>query len=339
MESHEIVFINKYVKKLFGDINGKKCYSALQGKAAPCDFCTNHLLIDVNGKANRPYIWEFQNLITKRWYQCHDQAIPWTNGKLVRFEIATDFTLNKENEITLKENQIKLQELNLTKDKLFSIIGHDLKNPFAVLLSASNLLMTYLEKNDLPKVESKANMIHNASKQGYSLLENLLEWARSQTGIIQCMPAVMNLKNSVSESMKLVEGQAKNKNITLTNEVPDDFYLVADEDLLSVVFRNLLSNAIKFTHAEGSVTVKVRTDGDRYEISVVDTGIGIPKEHQNKLFRIDTNYQRKGTEEEDSTSLGLILCKEFIEKHGGKIWVESEENKGSEFKFIIPVSK
>jgi len=338
MENHEILFINKYVKNLFGDITGKKCYSALQGKTAPCDFCTNHLLLDVNGKANRPYIWEFQNLITKSWYQCHDQAIRWTNGKLVRFEMATDITLNKETENTLLENQIKLEELILTKDKLFSIIGHDLKNPFAVLLGASKLLLTYVEKNDLAKVESKAKMIHNASKQGHSLLENLLEWGRAQTGIIKCTPAYMNLKDKVSRSVRDVEGQAKNKNIIVSNEVPHDFYIVADENLLNVVFRNLLSNAIKFTHINGSVTIKAQMNGEMAEVSVIDTGIGIPKEHQDKLFRIDTNYQRKGTAEEESTSLGLILCKEFIEKHGGKIWVESEENMGSEFKFIIPVT-
>jgi len=182
MESHEILFVNKYITDLFGDIKGKKCYSALQGKTAPCEFCTNHLLIDANGNARDPHIWDFQNSVTKGWYQCHDQAIRWTNGDLVRFEIATDITKNIENEQALKESAKKLSELNLTKDKFFSIIAHDLKNPFAVLMSSSELLSRYLEKNDFPKSKAKAAMISKASSNGYALLENLLVWAKSQTG-------------------------------------------------------------------------------------------------------------------------------------------------------------
>ena len=340
-ENHEILFVNKYAKKLFGDIVGKKCFSVLQGKTMPCDFCTNHLLLDINGKANQPYIWEFHNLITKRWYQCHDQAIQWTNGNMVRFEIATDITENKENIETLKENEIKLQELNSTKDKFFSIIAHDLKNPFGVLLFASELLLTQLSAKDSgnqaeTEVESLAKMVHNSSKKGFELLENLLEWARSQTGKIQFIPEPVSLKGIVSKSIKTVESQAINKGITIINDVPDDLKIQGDKNLLSVVLRNLITNAIKFTHNNGSIAIMANANGKVVEVSVIDTGIGIPKEHQHKLFRIDTNYSRVGTANEASTSLGLILCKEFIEKHNGKIWVESEENKGSAFRFTLP---
>lgn len=336
MENHQILFANKYVKDLFGDIVGKKCYSALQGKTTPCDFCTNHLLIDAMGNANPPYVWEFQNLITRKWYQCHDQAIQWTNGKLVRFEMATDITVNKENEKMLKENEIKLQELNSTKDKFFSIIGHDLKNPFTVLKSSSELLSVYLEKNDLAKSKAKAAMISNASNHGYALLENLLVWAKSQTGGLRFEPQKLNFKNSVSETIKEIEDHALEKNIAIINEIPEDLILLADENLLSVVFRNLITNAIKFTHSGGSITITAISDKDNVEVAVIDTGIGIPKEHQYKLFRLDVNFSRVGTANEASTSLGLILCKEFIEKHKGKIWVESDTNKGSEFRFTIP---
>ena len=336
LENHEILFVNKYVRELFGDIVGKKCYSAIQGKTMPCDFCTNHLLLDVNGNANQPYIWEFQNLITKRWYQCHDQAIHWTNGSLVRFEIATDITEKKENEQTLKKNEIKLRELNSTKDKLFSIIAHDLKNPFGVLLLASELLLKHLDKKDLTKVKSDVNIIYNASKRGYALLGNLLEWARSQTGNINFSPLYLHLKSTVSEFIEIVEYQAKNKNITITNNVPDDFHILADKNLLSIVFSNLLTNAIKFTYNNGSITIKAHTKGNMAEVSVIDTGIGIPKEDQDKLFRLDASFSRAGTSNEASTGLGLILCKEFIEKHNGKIWVESEVDKGSSFRFTLP---
>jgi len=337
LDNYNILFINEYVKDLFGDIIGKKCYSALQGKTSPCDFCTNHLLLDVDGNANQPHIWEFQNLITNRWYQCHDQAIHWTNGNLVRFEIATDITEEKENEQTLKNNEIKLCELNSTKDKLFSIIAHDLRNPFSTILLASELLLRHLSKKDFAKVESDVNLIYNASKRGYALLGNLLEWARSQTGNINFSPLDLHLESMVSESIEIVEYQAKNKNIIITNDVPDDFYIIADKNLLNIVFSNLLTNAIKFTKNDGAITITAHTKGNMVEVSVVDTGIGIPKEDQDKLFRLDTNFSREGTANEVSTGLGLILCKEFIEKHNGKIWVESESEKGSSFRFTLPV--
>lgn len=339
LETHKILFVNKYVSNLFGDIVGKKCYSALQGKTEPCDFCTNHLLIDAKGKANMPYIWEFKNLITGRWYQCHDQAIQWTDGKLVRFEMASDITVNKENEQTLKKNEIMLKELNATKDKFFSIIAHDLKNPFTVLKTGSELLSMYLEKNDLEKSKAKAVMLSNASRHGYALLENLLAWAKSQTGGIKFEPRKINFKHSVANNIREVEDHAIEKNISIKNEIPDDLVIYADGNLLSVVFRNLITNAIKFTHNAGTIIITAKVENGLVEVAVIDTGIGIPKEHQYKLFRIDANFSRVGTANEASTSLGLILCKEFIEKHKGRIWVESEANKGSEFRFTLPYNQ
>ena len=339
METHEILFVNKYVETVFGNIVGKKCFEALQGKKTPCDFCTNHLLVDKNGKANGTYVWEFQNLITKRWYQCHDQAIQWIDGKLVRFETATDITQNKENEEKLKEHEIKLQELNATKDKFFSIIAHDLKNPFTVLKNGSYLLNKHLENNDLIKSKEKAMMISNATKNTYELLDNLLLWAKSQTGRTALDLKNINLTNSLSKNIKELENQANQKNISIINEVTDELILEADENLLSAVFRNLITNAIKFTHSGGKVTIQTKLTDNHIEIAVIDTGIGIPKEHHDKLFRLDVNYSRVGTANEASTSLGLILCKEFVEKHNGKIWFKSEIEKGSTFKVKLPVKQ
>jgi len=255
-----------------------------------------------------------------------------------QFQIADvqDITGHKKVEQTLKENESQLKELNSTKDKFFSIIAHDLKNPFTVLKSSSELLCRYLEKNDLAKSKAKANMISNASNRGYALLEDLLVWAKSQTGSIKFNPQTLNFKNKVADNIAEVEDHASGKNITIINEIPVDLILEADEHLLSVVFRNLISNAIKFTHSGGTITITAKTGHNIVEVAVIDTGIGIPKEHQYKLFRLDANFSREGTANETSTSLGLILCKEFIEKHKGKIWVESEENKGSEFRFTLP---
>lgn len=243
--------------------------------------------------------------------------------------IVQDITENKENEI-------KLRELNATKDKFFSIISHDLKNPFTILKTSSSLLSRHLENNDIPKSKAKAKMILNATKNGYDLLENLLTWANSQTIGIRFEPQPLNFKDIFNTCAKEVEVLAREKNITITSTIPDDFIFEADEHLLSVVIRNLLTNAIKFTHRDGSITVSTKTEDNNIEVAIIDTGIGIPKEHQDKLFRLDVNFSRPGTESESSTSLGLILCKEFIERHKGKIWVESDENMGSEFKFTIP---
>ena len=339
MENHEILFVNKHVENVFGDIVGKKCFEALQGKKEPCDFCTNHLLVDKNGKANHTYVWEFQNLITKRWYQCRDQAIQWTDGKLVRFETATDITQNKENEEKLKEHEVKLQELNATKDKFFSIIAHDLKNPFTVLKNGSYLLAKHLENNDLIKSKEKAMMISNATKNTYELLDNLLLWAKSQTASMELDIKNLNLNSRLIKNIKEVENLASQKNISIINQVNEDFILEADENLLSAVFRNLITNAIKFTNSGGTVTIKAELSDNHIEIAVIDTGIGIPLEHQYKLFRLDVNYSRVGTEKEVSTGLGLILCKEFVEKHNGKIWFESEVEKGSIFKVKLPVKQ
>ncbi|HEY4799080.1 MAG TPA: HAMP domain-containing sensor histidine kinase, partial [Bacteroidia bacterium] len=168
--------------------------------------------------------------------------------------------------------------------------------------------------------------------------ENLLQWARSQTGTINFTPSDLNLKNVASECIEEVIELAEHKNILLINTVSDAYMVQADEHMLKLVFRNLLTNAIKYTNSEGSVTIAALQTEGFTEISVIDTGTGIAKEHLDKLFRIDTNYTTLGTANEKGSSLGLILCKEFIDKHNGKIWVESDINKGSTFKFTIPLA-
>lgn len=335
-ENHELLFVNKYVENIFGDIRGKKCYTALQGKTTPCDFCTNHLLLDVNGKINVPHIWEFQNEITKRWYQCHDHAIKWTNGKIVRFESATDITTNKEIEQKLKEQELLLKELNATKDKFFSIIAHDLKNPFTVLKNSTYLLSKHLENGDISKSIEKAKMITNSVKNGYSLLENLLLWSKSQTGVLKIVIEDVNLKNRVEAIFNELENHANLKDISIKNEISHDLLVKADVNLISVVLRNLITNAIKFTNNGGKITIIAKANIDNIEIAVIDTGIGIPKKNHHRLFKLDDNFSRIGTAKETSSGLGLILCKEFVEKHNGKIWFESKENKGSIFRFTLP---
>ncbi len=245
--------------------------------------------------------------------------------------------LNASLEEKVKLRTKELQDLNNTKDKFFSIIAHDLKNPFNTLLGFSDLLKNNYDAFNDEKRKEFVDIIHITSRSGYSLLENLLEWSRSQTGRISFSPDDINFSIIVEEIVSMSNSSALKKKITISNNLdPDLSNLFADENMLRTIMRNLLSNAIKFTPANGVVEINSKKDNGVTEISVKDSGIGMSDEDKEKLFRIDVYHTKKGTEDESGTGLGLILCKEFIEKHKGKIWVESEEGKGATFCFTIP---
>jgi signal transduction histidine kinase len=171
------------------------------------------------------------------------------------------------------------------------------------------------------------------------LLENLLEWANSQRGKISFNPIPLNLNEIFKEEFKMLDEMAGRKYIKLNSRFTDDLTIVADKNMIKTILRNLISNAIKFTNKNGKVEVTATSDNKQVMISVSDSGIGMTKETMAKLFRIDSNLSTHGTENEKGTGLGLILCKEFVEKHGGKIWVESESGKGSIFRFTLPMNK
>ena len=344
METYELLFLNKKGKQLTGTKIGQKCYNALQqGQSEPCSFCTNHLLLNEKGEPKEPYLWEFKNTVTKQWYLCRDQAIHWTNNKLVRIEIATDITELKKNEQALKESEAELRKSNNTKDKFFSIIAHDLKSPFNSLLGFSNILNEGYERYDIAKQKKFLGIIHNGIQNTYKLLENLLLWSRSQQGSIDFKLEKINLYSLCKEVGKLLIQAAMNKSIEIINDIPENISVEADKNMLSTIFRNLISNAIKFTQKNGRITINARliTDKDKNlftEIIVKDSGVGISKSNQLKLFNIGENKSTKGTKNEKGTGLGLILCKEFVEKHKGTIRVESEIDEGSSFYFTIPTN-
>jgi len=238
----------------------------------------------------------------------------------------------------IKKQVVELKELNATKDKFFSILAHDLKNPFNVLLGFSKMLLRDLRKNDDEKNEKMLQSIFDASKMGYALLENLLQWARSQTGKISYKPYKLSLNSIIIENTTAQIPLTKEKNITLKSE-PNNFIIMADADMVYTIFRNLISNAIKFTRNDGEIHVSARQSGDFAEIMIKDNGVGIEPDYVTKLFRIDTNHTTAGTKGERGTGLGLILCKEFVEKHCGKIWVESVVDVGTTFYFTLPLAK
>jgi two-component system sensor histidine kinase/response regulator len=169
------------------------------------------------------------------------------------------------------------------------------------------------------------------------LLENLLEWANSQRGKLSFTPVPVNLNELVKDEFIMVDEMAIGKNIKLKSYVNDSLTIVADKNMIRTILRNLITNSVKFTYKNGQVTVNAVNYNNHIEIAVSDTGIGMSKETISKLFRIDANLSTRGTEDEKGTGLGLFLCKEFVEKHDGKIWVESEEGKGSTFKFLLPL--
>ncbi len=236
----------------------------------------------------------------------------------------------------LKTTNENLEELNATKDKFFSIIAHDLKNPFTTLLGFSELLEMNYPKWDESKRKNTIKTIRESSRTVYALLENLLQWSRSQRGMLDYNPESIPLDNLITNAIEVIKTQASLKEITIDyNNESKETSIIGDLKMIDTVIRNLLSNAVKFTKRNGNIIVSVIDKEKEIVISVKDNGIGISPDIIGKIFRIDMHTSMQGTENETGTGLGLILCKEFIDKHKGKIWVESEPGKGSIFSFAL----
>jgi len=250
--------------------------------------------------------------------------------------LVSDITDLKHKEIELKENEIKLKELIATKDKFFNIIAHDLKNPFTSLIGSSELLVEYIDKMGPEKVKTLALIINDSSKNGYGILLNLLDWSRSQTGMLKLYPERINLYDLIDEQIRNLGHISGNKEIEIIALVKKDIFITSDKNIINTVMRNLISNAVKFSHRKGKVTVTAYKTSYSSIISVKDSGIGISPEKLKNIFELETKLSTPGTENEQGTGLGLKLCKEFIEKIEGEIWVESVESVGSEFKFSVP---
>jgi PAS domain S-box-containing protein len=241
----------------------------------------------------------------------------------------------KRNSEEIKRYTEELKQSNNTKDKFFSIIAHDLKNPFITLLGFSELLLSdYADLSDderiyyIQEMKKSADISHN-------LLQNLLQWSRSQTGRIEFNPHDVDLLKLVSGIIELLKATAEKKEINMTYNISPGLFVVADEDMLNTIIRNLLTNSLKFTRKGGLVSVEAELNGNYVNISVKDTGVGMCDKVRQNLFRMDVSQSTFGTDNEAGTGLGLLLCKEFIEKHGGKITVQSELDKGSIFKFNL----
>jgi signal transduction histidine kinase len=238
-----------------------------------------------------------------------------------------------------RELVTELKLLNDTKDKFFSIISHDLKNPFSAVLGFSKLLLENVEKNPIEKTKDNIAIIYDASKRIYELLENLLEWSRLQTSKIEPNIQPISIDKTIPEVIQLLCSYANQKQICLNSENNVKSDLLADKNMFQTVLRNLITNAIKFTKTNGVVTVKSYENSDSISISVEDNGVGIEKEKIERLFVIDSNISTRGTQGEKGTGLGLLICKELIEMNKGKIEVESSPGIGTKFTINLPKSE
>jgi len=235
-----------------------------------------------------------------------------------------------------KEIEFELQNANATKDKLFNILAHDLKAPFNGILGFTELLLLNINSYDKEKIMEYANVINKSTHEAFNLLNNLLDWARAQTGRISFNPSHIGVKNIIKEIMTQMTGAAKNKIIYMNYELPEDFTVFADEDMLRTILRNLVSNAIKYTKENGEINITAERNNSETRFAVSDTGIGMSGEYARNLFKFGRYSSLDGTAKEKGTGLGLLLCKEFVNRHNGSIWAESSEGEGSTFTFTVP---
>lgn len=245
------------------------------------------------------------------------------------------FALEEEkDQITSQKKE--LEAVNATKDKFFTIIAHDLKNPFSTVISISDLLINRQDKYTLEQTMEYVQQINKYSRNAYNLLENLLQWARSQTGSLKINFKRTHLLTLVNESLELLLVDSKQKNIQLDISISDELFGYIDVDMIKTVVRNLVSNALKFTQGGGKIEITAKEDGDLVIIKVSDNGLGIDQEVLDNLFKIEKKQNLGQDEEKHGSGLGLILCKEFVIKNGGKIWVDTQLNEGTTFAFTIP---
>ncbi len=251
-------------------------------------------------------------------------------------DLQQEVARRKQSEEQLRELNAQLQEANAAKDKFFSIIAHDLRGPMGTFLQLSDLMTEKREGYSKEEIINIMTTQRDSATRLFDLLENLLSWARSQQGRLEYNPQQIDLSTVAAWNVSLLAPQGEQKQITLRNLIEEKIFVYADYHLVATVVRNLISNALKFTRAQGTIEVCATPNGRYIEIAVSDTGIGIPEEALPKLFRLDARYKQIGTANERGTGLGLLLCKEFVERHGGSIWLESEAGKGTTVRFTLP---
>jgi len=336
-ERGKIEWINEGFQHLFGyNLEQLKYLFASNIRNLYKDFEIQNILED-SAKHNRSFI--FDTVVEDQ--QGKPINVQTTLTPIIENKILTKYIAVLTDIRKIKETEEELQKLIKTKDKFFTIIAHDLKNPFQSLLGISDLLTNKKKMLSSDKIDELHKELGKVSRQGYDLLVNLLDWARSQTGRLKFKPEKIDLSELVNDNIEFVRNSADKKNIVLENYLPGETNVIADKNTINTVVRNLLQNAVKYSHENGVVKVYSESsrNDDYIDICVEDNGIGISPEHIDKLFHIDENFTTLGTYEEKGTGLGLILCKEFVERNGGSIRVDSIYDKGTTFIFSLKKAK
>lgn len=253
------------------------------------------------------------------------------------------FLLKEKDEYQLLENRQKiekdnlvLKELSASKDKLFSIIGHDLRSPFTSILGFTEIIHEKSKSIDNKEIEEYSSIVYNSAQQSLNLLNNLLQWTKLQSNRIVLKPEMINFNKTIHSILNLLEASFESKELTVIKLVKPNFEFVADRLMLETILRNLLTNAIKYTPNKGRITIIVIKIQSNVKIQIKDTGVGISDENKKKIFKIENNFTTSGTNNEKGTGLGLILCQEFIKKQNGELVIESTEGKGSVFTILLP---
>jgi PAS domain S-box-containing protein len=337
----DIVFLNQRTVEMFGYGDSDE----VVGKALS-SLIVEEEWEDAKEKINEIITYGYSGNIERRMIKKDGTVFPADiNASLIRnsegnptaiVAIIRDISKRKHTEEKLRKFAEEQAELNATKDKFYSIIAHDLKSPFQTILGYSEMLDKNIEELEIPRISEYARNIYESANETFNLLDDLLKWTGSQTGRINALPEIIYVKELIDSTTKIFRENADSKKISLTSKVTGDLFVSADRNMITTILRNLLSNAIKFTRAEGEINLTAEEYNGNILISVIDSGIGIPEENIPKLFRVEKAFSTAGTEKEKGTGLGLVICKEFVEKNNGTLSVESTPGKGSKFIVSLP---
>jgi PAS domain S-box-containing protein len=307
---------------------GKKCYKLIHGSDQPVEDCPFIKMLE----SRKVESWEWYEEIFDRYFSMKGSPIYDENGDIIKFvDLMRDIT-------ELKRTEQKLQEANATKDQFFSIISHDIKNPLVSLIYGNEMILENWETIPKQRIRHISEEMWNSSNQLLTLLQELIKWAKFQRGKLEFQPRTVDLYYLVISTVQLLNKVAAPKEISLKNTIDREAHrVVVDCNMIKTVLRNLITNAIKFSEAGGEITISAAENGGFVEVSVSDTGVGMSPEKVARLFQLgERDISTEGTAGEKGTGLGLLLCKDFVEKHGGEIWVDSQEGVGSTFTFSLP---
>jgi two-component system, OmpR family, phosphate regulon sensor histidine kinase PhoR len=322
MHTHEMLFLNSYGQKLFSaESLGQPCYRVLQsGQSSACAFCTNHRLVR-DGKPQPPYVWEFQNTVTRKWFQCIDRAIHWTDGRLVRLEVAVDISERKDAE-QLRKHYVHT-------------VSHDLRTPLAVIDGRAQVLKKLRAQHAGATEQQCIDAILTATRRMNAMMADLADSARLESGQMTLRKRQVDLASFVSNALEHTAGALEVERVSLEAE-PGLPPAHADPDHLERILINLLSNALKYSAAPTPVLVRVAQRGEELLVSVRDRGGGIHPEDLPHIF--DRFHRGKHTSAQSGLGLGLYITRMQVEAHGGRISVDTEVGKGSAFEFTLPTA-